>query len=258
VRGLGFRRPPGWHPVTAFLCVVAALLGAGAGCAAHGLAGGALTRPLRSARDRAAGGDDDRAVPVPTLPRAAVAGGAVGRVVTAAVGAVATAAVVLHSGASADLPAWLWFVLVGLLLGVVDVQEHRLPDRVLLPGTALAVLLLTGAALASGREEDLARGLLAGAACFGLLLVMALVSPSGLGMGDVKLVAFTGLYLGWLGWPPVVAGLLLGFLAQGVLGTALLVVRRTGLRTELPFGPALLGGALVAALLQGSWAFPLR
>jgi leader peptidase (prepilin peptidase)/N-methyltransferase len=84
--------------------------------------------------------------------------------------------------------------------------------------------------------------------------VMALISPSGLGMGDVKLVALTGLYLGWLGWPVVLVGLFLGFLAQGLLGLGLLAARRAGLRTDLPFGPALLAGALAAALLTGPWA----
>ena len=165
----------------------------------------------------------------------------------------ASTCVVLRFGASADLPAWLWFVAVGLLLGVVDLREHRLPNRVLLPGTALAVLLLTGAALVADRWDDLGRGLLAGLACFALLLVTALIIPSGLGMGDVKLVALTGLYLGWLGWPSVLVGLFLGFLVQGLLGLCLLATRRAGLKTDLPFGPALLAGALVAALLGGPW-----
>jgi leader peptidase (prepilin peptidase)/N-methyltransferase len=230
--------------MTALLCVAVALLGGLAGRAAHGLSGGALTRPLRAAP---VDGDGAATTPATTLPATAV-----GPALAAAVGAVASTAVVLRFGASPDLPAWVWFVLVGLLLGIVDVREHRLPDRVLVPGTALAVLLLAGAALVSGRWDDLGRGLLAGLACFGLLLAMALISPSGLGMGDVKLVAFTGLYLGWLGWPNVIAGLFLGFVAQGLAGLVLLAARRTGLRGELPFGPALLAGALTSGLM-GPW-----
>jgi leader peptidase (prepilin peptidase)/N-methyltransferase len=239
--------------VTALLCVAVALLGALAGRAAHRLSGGALTRP----GDAAPGTGDGGAVAVATLPATVVATGGAGPVLAAVAGAVASTAVVLRFGASADLPAWVWFVLVGLLLGVVDVREHRLPNRVLLPGTGLAVLLLTGAALASGRWGDLERGLLAGLACFALLLVMALISPSGLGMGDVKLVGLTGLYLGWLGWPSVVTGLFLGFLVQGLLGLCLLAARRTGLKADLPFGPALLCGALAAALLSGPWVLTL-
>ena len=237
--------------MTALLCVVVALLGAVAGGAAHRLAGGSLARPAGSAPE---GGGEGHAALVGTLPRTVPGAG---RALAAVVGSVASAAVVLRFGASADLPAWGWLLLVGLLLGVVDVRERRLPNRVLLPGTAGAVLLLTGAAAVSDRWDDLGRGLIAGLACFALLLTMALISPSGLGMGDVKLVALTGLYLGWLGWPSVVTGLFLGFLAQGLLGLVLLVARRTGLKADLPFGPALLTGALVAALLSGPWALTL-
>jgi leader peptidase (prepilin peptidase)/N-methyltransferase len=250
-RDLHVRRPSGEPPVTALLCVAVALLGALAGRAVHGMSGGALTRPAEPAPGAGGG------VAIATLPRTAVGTGGVGPVLAALVGAVASTVVVLRFGASADLPAWLWFVAVGLLLGVVDVREHRLPNRVLLWGSALGVLLLTGAALVTDREDDLGRGLLAGLACFALLLGMALISPSGLGLGDVKLVGLTGLYLGWLGWPSVVTGLFLGFLVQALLGLCLLAARRTGLKTDLPFGPALLAGALVAALVSGPWALTL-
>ncbi len=240
--------------MTALVCLAVALLGALAGRAAHGLSGSALTRPLQPAPVDGVDGTATAPATAPTLTAART--GAAGPALAAVVGAVASTAVVLRFGASPDLPAWVWFVLVGLLLGTVDVREHRLPDRVLLPGTALAVLLLAGAALVSGRWDDLGRGLLAGLACFALLLAMALVSPSGLGMGDVKLVALTGLHLGWLGWPSVVTGLFLGFLAQGLLGLCLLAARRAGLTTDLPFGPALLAGALGSALVTGPWAVP--
>jgi leader peptidase (prepilin peptidase) / N-methyltransferase len=231
----------------ALLCVAVALLGALAGRTAHALSSGPLTRPTTPEPV------DRPALPGITATALRPAAGAAGPVLAAVAGAVTLTAVVLRFGAAPDLPAWTWFVLIGLLLGIVDVREHRLPNRVLLPGTALAVLLLAVAALVSDRWDDLGRGLLAGLACFALLLTMALISPSGLGMGDVKLVALTGLYLGWLGWPNVVAGLFLGFLAQALLGAVLLAARRTGLKGDLPFGPALLAGALTSALLSGSW-----
>jgi len=115
------------------------------------------------------------------------------------------------------------------------------------------VLLLLAAA-ADDAWPALGRALLGGAAAFAVLLVMALLAPAGLGMGDVKLAGFLGLYLGWLGWPVVLLGFLLGFVVQALVGLVLLLTRRAGRRTELPFGPALLGGALVAALLSAPWA----
>ncbi|SOE02943.1 prepilin peptidase [Blastococcus haudaquaticus] len=157
----------------------------------------------------------------------------------------------LRFGWSADVPAWAWFAAVGLLLSVIDLREQLLPNRVLLPGGAVAALLLVGAAAADDAWPALLRAVLASALCFGVLLVLALIAPSGLGMGDVKLAALMGLVLGWLGWPVVVLGFLLGFLLQAVVGLVLLALRRAGRRTDLPFGPALLVGALAAVLLSG-------
>ena len=167
-------------------------------------------------------------------------------------GALVGAAVTLRFGWSAELPAWLVLAAGGLLLAFVDLRTRLLPNRVLLPLTVVGLVLLTGAAAADDRWPDLGRAVLAGAAAFAALLVLALITPSGMGMGDVKLAGLLGLYLGWLGWPVLVAGLFLGFLAQAVLGVALIVARRAGRRTELPFGPALIVGALAAALLSGS------
>jgi leader peptidase (prepilin peptidase) / N-methyltransferase len=155
---------------------------------------------------------------------------------------------------SADLPAWAWFVAVGLLLGVIDLREKLLPNRILLPGVVGTALLLGLAAALDGAWDALLRALLAAAISFAALLVMALIAPSGMGMGDVKLAALLGLVLGWLGWPAVLLGFFLGFLLQAVVGLALLAVRRAGRRTELPFGPALLVGTFVAALVSGDWA----
>ncbi|GGL65399.1 prepilin peptidase [Modestobacter marinus] len=172
-------------------------------------------------------------------------------------GALCAAAVTLRFGWTAQLPAWLWFVAVGLLLTVVDLREQLLPNRVLLPGLLGGLALLAVAAGVDGDAAGLGRAVLAGGAAFAVLLAMALISPSGLGMGDVKLAGLLGLYLGWLGWPVVVAGFFLGFLLQAVVGLTLLAARRVDRRTGLPFGPALLGGALAAALLAGDWVLLL-
>ena len=79
-----------------------------------------------------------------------------------------------------------------------------------------------------------------------MFLVLALIAPSGLAMGDVKLAALLGLYLGWIGWNAVVIGGATGFVVQAAAALVLLATRRIGLRGELPFGPAMLLGALLA------------
>jgi leader peptidase (prepilin peptidase)/N-methyltransferase len=69
-----------------------------------------------------------------------------------------------------------------------------------------------------------------------------LAGLGGLGLGDLKLAAVLALILGFAGWPAVIAGVLAPHLINGPIALFLLVTRR---RTVLPFGPALLAGALI-------------
>ena len=230
---------------THLLLLAVAVLGAAAGRALDSLA---LHAP-RGARLRHDGPADgaaavlvEEAAPPRRWDRA------LGAPVPELAGAVLGVLVVARFGARPDLPAWLWFAALALLIAIVDLREHLVLNRVLLPGTAVAVVLLAGAALTTGDGAALGRACLAGLVAFGCLLVMALVAPSGLGMGDVKLAGLLGLYLGWLGWHTVLPGFLIAFVLQALLGLALLVLRRVGRRGELPFGPALLAGTLAAAL----------
>lgn len=154
----------------------------------------------------------------------------------------------LRFGASAELPAYLLLVVAGVLLAAIDRDHHLLPNRVVLPTLVAGAVLLSGAAAVTGEWPALIRAGLAAAAVFAVLLGMALVSPAGIGMGDVKLGAVLGLNLGWLGWPHVLLGLSAGFVVQALLALALMATRRVGLRTELPFGPALLLGTGLVVL----------
>ncbi len=164
---------------------------------------------------------------------------------------VATAALfvlaALRFGPAPELAAWLWLAAAGVLLAVIDVRERLLPDRVVLPALAGGTALLLLAAGADGTWPALLRAVLAAAALFAAYLALALLSPGGLGMGDVKLAAVLGLYLGWLGWPAVLLGTLAGFVLQALAALVLLASRRIGLRAELPFGPAMLAGAALVA-----------
>jgi leader peptidase (prepilin peptidase)/N-methyltransferase len=149
-----------------------------------------------------------------------------------------------------ELPAFLVLAAFGMLLAAVDLRHRVLPNRVLLPAGVSGLLLLAGAAAAEGEWPRLLRAGLGAVVLFAVFLVLALIAPSGLGMGDVKLAALLGLYLGWLGWDAVVLGGAAGFVAQAVLALVLLATRRVGLRGELPFGPAM----LLAAGLALAWA----
>ena len=160
----------------------------------------------------------------------------------------------LRFGLSWELPAYLFLAAAGVLLAVVDLQHHLLPNRVVVPSIGIGALLLLLAALPDRDWEALLRALLGAAVLFLVFLVLALISPRGLGMGDVKLAGLIGLYLGWIGWGAVVVGAAAGFVIQALLALALLAGRRIGLRGELPFGPAMLLGAAVA--IGWSHTFP--
>jgi leader peptidase (prepilin peptidase) / N-methyltransferase len=154
--------------------------------------------------------------------------------------------VALRFGTSWELPAFLFLAGAGVLLAVIDLQHRLLPNRIVVPSIAVAAVLLLIAALPGQEWPAFLRACVAGAVLFAVFLVMALISPRGMGWGDVKLAALLGIGLGWLGWGAVVVGGAAGFVVQAGVALFLLVGRRIGLRGELPFGPAMLVGAALA------------
>jgi leader peptidase (prepilin peptidase)/N-methyltransferase len=154
--------------------------------------------------------------------------------------------VALRFGASSELPAYLFLAGAGVLLAVIDLQHRLLPNRIVIPSLAIGAALLALAALGTQDWPALVRAGLGAVVLFAVFLVLALISPAALGMGDVKLAGLVGLYLGWLGWGAVMVGAGAGFVVQALVALVLLAARKVKLRGELPFGPAmLLGAALV-------------
>jgi leader peptidase (prepilin peptidase)/N-methyltransferase len=214
------------------VCAGAAVFGAGAGALVNRLAG------------RFPWPDD---VPLRTLARSGRR--AVRRPVVEVGTAALTALVAIGWGLSWQLPAFLLLAVAGMLLAVIDLQHRLLPDRVVLPTLVAGAALLLLAAAAEGSWADLLRAVLGAAVLFGVFLVLALISPRGLGMGDVKLAAVVGLFLGWLGCGVVLLGAVAGFVVQAVLALVLLALGRIRRDAELPFGPAMLVGAALTMAL---------
>jgi leader peptidase (prepilin peptidase) / N-methyltransferase len=148
--------------------------------------------------------------------------------------------------ASATIPA-LYLAAVAPALTATDLREHRLPNRVVLPGIAVGLSAAALSWLATGIQPVVP---LAAGAAFALFLLL-LGIRGGMGMGDVKLAAVIGLASPTL--TVAVLAPLLAFLAGGVAAAAVLIARgRAGRGTRIPFGPFLLAGyfaALAAALL---------
>ncbi|MFD6263574.1 prepilin peptidase [Micromonospora chalcea] len=167
-------------------------------------------------------------------------------------GAFALAGVVVFGGLAAArgddpaLPALLLIAATGLVLAVTDVTALRLPDPL------VAVVALGGGlglTAASGEPRRLAVAAAGATISFIGYALLALLPRARLGFGDVKLAAALGLPLGWLGWPALRLGLLLPHVLAGVAVLVLLAAGRVRRDTPVPFGPAILGGAWLAAVL---------
>lgn len=163
------------------------------------------------------------------------------------------AATVSRFGLTPALPAYLALVTSLVILSAIDLEHHRLPDRLLLPAGIAAGILFLVAAASSGGWSDLGRAGLGALAYFLPMLGIGVIAPAGMGGGDIKLSAYLGLHLGWLGLLSVLVGALAGFLAGGVAGVALLVSRRKGRKDPIPFGPFMAVGTLISVF----WGEPI-
>lgn len=146
------------------------------------------------------------------------------------------------------LAAACWLAVCAVPLGWIDVAVHRLPDVLTAAAYAGTAAFLLLAAAASGHWPSLGRAVLGGlllAACY---LVLALISPSGMGAGDVKLAASLGTALAWFGWSTLLAGAAAGFLLGGAYGVILLATRRVSRGQLIPFGPFMIAGTFLAII----------
>lgn len=142
------------------------------------------------------------------------------------------------------LPAYAGLLAVALPLAAIDLDVHRLPDRVTLPAVPVLAVLL-----ALDWDADRMFRAFVGAGLAGaVFLLLALAVPGGMGLGDVKLAVVLALPLGWWGYLAVLQGLALGFVIGGLVSVVLICARRATRRTHIPLGPALLAGALTVLL----------
>jgi leader peptidase (prepilin peptidase)/N-methyltransferase len=95
---------------------------------------------------------------------------------------------------------------------------------------------------------DAIRGLVGVALYAGPLFLLALALPAGMGMGDVKLAALIGLVLGSLGLAYVAVAAFAGVIGGGLGAMLAMTVMGYGRKQQIPFGPFLASGAVVAAL----------
>jgi leader peptidase (prepilin peptidase) / N-methyltransferase len=150
------------------------------------------------------------------------------------------------------LAAACWLAACAVPLAYADMAVQRLPDP--LTGAAYAgtvVLLLLAAAVGgpwSALYPALLRALLGGLALAGFYLLLILISPSGMSLGDVKLAASLGSLLAWFSWRLLIAGGFAGLCLGALAAGALLASRRVGRKHLIPFGPFMIAGAVLAII----------
>jgi leader peptidase (prepilin peptidase)/N-methyltransferase len=139
----------------------------------------------------------------------------------------------------------LLFACAMIVLFVIDLQHQILPNVITLPGIVIGFVL--SFLLPPGWIPSLLGILLGGGVLFAIMEAYARARGyEGLGMGDVKMLAMIGAFLGW---PLMLLTLVLASFAGSVIGVAMIASRRGGMKTALPFGTFLAVGALVAAVV---------
>jgi len=151
-------------------------------------------------------------------------------------------------GSSWVLPAYLTFTAAAIVLAGIDLDTMMLPRRIVYVASLAGVALLTVGALASGEPSRLLGAAVGGVGAVAFILLLHLISPRGMGFGDVRFAGLIGLHLGWLGLVQVPTGLFIGFALGAIIGLCLLAVGGAARRTQIPFGPFLAAGALITVV----------
>lgn len=139
--------------------------------------------------------------------------------------------------------AYLYLAAISIVLTLIDLDTHRLPNSIVLPSYVVAGILFTAAAWLTGDWFSLLRAGIGMAVLYTFYALLRLIRPGGMGGGDVKLAGVIGLYLGWLGWGALAVGAFAAFLWGGIFGIALIALRRAGRKSRIPFGPWMILGA---------------
>ncbi|KNH20045.1 peptidase [Arthrobacter sp. ZBG10] len=171
------------------------------------------------------------------------------RIMTAVLTAVICAAFAARLGDTAALPAFLFLAILGTQLARIDISRHLLPNPLVLLLFSGGLLLLLVAALFDKQAGNVLNALLGAGILFAGYLILALISPGGIGMGDVKLAAPVGLYLGYLGWSQLLYGGLFGFVVNGMVTLVVISTKPRNTTKEVAHGPSMLGALAAVALL---------
>jgi len=140
---------------------------------------------------------------------------------------------------------FLYVAAIGIALAFIDLDTHKLPNKIVLPAYLVLPALLAPATWGSELAwSRMLQALIGCAALYAFYFVLCIIG--GMGFGDVKLAGVLGLALGWLGWDYLVVGAFMPFLLGGLFSLGLIAVKKAGRKSGIPFGPWMILGAFIA------------
>ena len=162
---------------------------------------------------------------------------------------VAAVAIMLGALAAAGRPwpAWWLFAVGGAVLAVVDVEVQLLPSRLVYPLAGLELVAFVAAAVTDSGLDRSIRAMIAAAVIGAGWFVLAFIAGGGIGLGDVRVAAMSGMLLGWAGWPQVLRGQLLVVVLAIATAVCLALLRpdERGRTMRIPLGPSLIGATVI-------------
>ncbi len=144
---------------------------------------------------------------------------------------------------------YLYITAIGVALAFIDLDTHKLPNKIILPAYPIAATLVIVASFGAGWDwATIGRAALGGLALYGFYFILCIIG--GMGFGDVKLAGVLGLSLAWLGWDHLIIGGFLPFVLGGLYSGVLILLRRAGRKSGIPFGPWMLLGWFLALFIS--------
>lgn len=142
----------------------------------------------------------------------------------------------------------LAYTAFALMLSVIDIKKHRLPDKIVLPMYPVLGLPLLTVHWIDGNNDLANKTGFAGMFLLGCYWVLRKLSRNALGFGDVKLAGALGIVMGFFSPINLLWGTLLTFVSAGVFSLILLMRKKASLKTHIAFGPFMLLGTMLAML----------
>lgn len=145
--------------------------------------------------------------------------------------------IIMNFGLTWDALKYAVFITFLVTASFIDIEHRIIPNVLNLTFFIIAISFIVIFHM-NGWLEFLISSVIVG----GFLLILALVFPKGMGMGDAKFMAICGLFLGY----PSIVALFLGFLTGAIYGLFMIAMRKKSMKEKVSFGPFLALGCGIA------------